>query len=208
MAHKKTNKYPAKNHRVRRAGPIIVKAGAYNGSTSSSNFIVSGHSTGSPNSEMEAISQQLSKDVGNIPEIPLQYKSNRVETGYDDYEGEGLGDLGGPEFYGKKPTLLRKSPIHFAKKARRLTVGTAAVAITGSAILVGLAYALLRKVSGAGTLSQTKREPAKVSTAKRATPKRSRSEAKSLRTKSVKAGFSKIALKPSRAHRVSPTEIS
>ncbi len=197
MAHKKINKYPAKNQRLRKTGPIVVRSGAYNGATSSNDFVVSGHSTGSPNSEMEAISQQLSRDVGNGPEYPLESTNDLTATGYEEYEGEGLGDLGGPEFYGNKPSLLKKSPIHFVNEARRLTMGTAAVAIAGSAVLAGLAYALIRNVRHVRTSISVAGTPAKRVRAK------AKGASKPRLTKPAKASAKAASRKSTRSSRTS-----
>ncbi len=51
----------------------VIKAGGYNGSGSSRDFMVSGHSTGSQNSEMEALSHQVSIDAGKVPDYPIDY---------------------------------------------------------------------------------------------------------------------------------------
>ena len=151
MARTKKNKYPVKTKRIRHEGPINVKLGVYDGA-SSDDFVVSGHSMGSQSSEMDELSQQLSRDVGNIPEYPVEFsgRSNSDADGefgeYNGYEGEGLGDLGGPEFYGNKPSLLKKSPIHFANETRRLSISTSIAAFAGSAVLAGIAYAIYRNV--------------------------------------------------------------
>ena len=188
MAHnKKKNKYPVKNSRPRHDGPIKVKLGAYDGSTSSDDFVVSGHSSGSQNSEMDEISRQMSRDLGQVPDYPIEFsrKAKKFDDEYDGYEGEGLGDLGGPEFYGKKPTLLKKSPVHFVNEARRLSIGTSLAALAGSAVLAGIAYAIYRNVKSSdnsrpsAAASQASREAA---TRNRVTPS-SRAKA----TKSPKA---------------------
>lgn len=44
-----------------------IYSGSYDGSHGSQDFVVSGHSTGSPYSEMEAMSIQNSIDVGAVP---------------------------------------------------------------------------------------------------------------------------------------------
>jgi hypothetical protein len=41
----------------------IIKGVDYDGSQSSKDFVVSGHSTGSANTEMEALSHQVSRDA-------------------------------------------------------------------------------------------------------------------------------------------------
>lgn len=183
MAHnKKKNKYPVKNTRPRHEGPIKVKLGAYDGSAGSDDFVVSGHSSGSQNSEMDEISRQMSRDLGRVPEYPLEVtrRAKKSDGEYHGYEGEGLGDLGGPEFYGKKPSLLKKSPIHFVNEARRLSIGTSLAALAGSAVLAGIAYAIYRNVKSSDQTSS--RAVAGV---------RAASAAKSRTAKAPKAGAAK-----------------
>lgn len=153
MANKKKQKYPSKIQRPRREGPIKVKLGRYDGS--SDDFVVSGHSTGS-HSEMEEIAAQLSKDLNQVPEYTAPMSRTKDDGEYHGYEGEGLGDLGGPEFYGNKPSLLKKSPIHFANEARKLSIGTSIAALAGSAVLAGLAYAIYKNVKSSDESAQTK----------------------------------------------------
>ncbi len=191
MAHnKKKNKYPVKNTRARHEGPIKVKLGAYDGSASSDDFVVSGRSSGSQNSEMDEISRQMSRDLGRVPEYPIEVtrrskKSDRSDSEYDGYEGEGLGDLGGPEFYGKKPSLLKKSPIHFVNQARRLSIGTSIAALAGSAVLAGIAYAIYRNVKSSDDTSARTAGSARAVAGTKA--------------KSAKAPKARAARKPARA---------
>lgn len=49
----------------------VIKSGMYDGSNSSRDFVVSGHSTGSSNTEMEALSHQVSIDAGRVPDYPV-----------------------------------------------------------------------------------------------------------------------------------------
>ena len=46
---------------------IVVRSGSYDGTHASSNFVVSGHSTGSPYTEMEALSHDVSRAAGVVP---------------------------------------------------------------------------------------------------------------------------------------------
>ncbi len=200
MAHnKKKNKYPAKHLRQSKTGPIVIKSGSYDGATRSTDFVVSGHSTGSPNSEMEALSQQVSRDAGAVPAVPREYMSSRHDlNAYDGYEGEGFGDLGGPEFYGDRPTLLKKSPIHFANE-HRLTLSTATAALAGSAVLAGIAYALFRKVGDTARAEKTaatrrsgqRKSAAATSETKTAARKTAASRTKKNRTAAASKGGAK-----------------
>jgi hypothetical protein len=139
VSNKKRNKYPASAKTRTEARRVVIKAGEYNGGSASSEFMVTGHSTGSPYSEMEELSEQLTRDVGGLPYHPVEFAKDQSSTGYDGYEGEGLGDLGGPEFYGNKPYLLKKSPLHRAGTSRGLAIG-AAVGLAATAVLGGLAF--------------------------------------------------------------------
>lgn len=189
MANKKRQKYPVRNLKPRayahETGAFNVKSGTYDGTTSSDDFVVTGHSMGAANTEMEALSQQLSYDVGKIPDYPIEFTSHQGET--DEYEGEGLGDLGGPEFYGNKPTLLQKRPIHFVNEARRLTLGTAAAALAGSAVLAGLAFALFRSAKASSKVVAAK--PSKI--AKGAKPVRAKAKGKRAKVASPVAANAK-----------------
>jgi hypothetical protein len=117
----------------------VIKSGDYNGGNSSSDFMVSGHSTGSPYSEMEELSEQVTRAAGGLPYKQIEFADDGSETGYDEYQGNGLGDLGGPEMYGNKPSLLKKSPIHKAGTSRGLAI-SAAIGLAATAVLGGLAY--------------------------------------------------------------------
>ena len=149
MANKRKNKYQTKHKNNYAAREYVdVRSGAYNGGVSSSAFAVQGHPTGSQNSEMNAMSIQLSRDVGAIPDYTVASPSHY--DAYDDYQGEGLGDLGGPEFYGNKPSLLKKSPLNKTSGTiQESSIGIwSAVGLGVSALLAGVAaYALYKETS-------------------------------------------------------------
>ena len=145
---KKTNKYQVKHKNNYAAREYVdVRSGAYDGGVSSDAFVVSGHASGSQNSEMDAISRQLSRDVGNIPDYTIAAPSHY--DAYDDYQGEGLGDLGGPELDGNKPSLLGKSPLNKLSGDIEPGMGMwSAIGLGGAALLAGVAaFALYRETS-------------------------------------------------------------
>ncbi len=133
MASRKRQKYPAQKKTLTDARRFVIRNGDYNGSSSSSDFMVSGHSTGSPFSEMEELSQQVTRDAGGVGYQEPIYADDRSDTGYEMYQGEGLGDLGGPELYGDR--YAPKAP----RTSRGLMIG-AAVGLAATALLGGLAY--------------------------------------------------------------------
>lgn len=143
VANKKRKKDSAQSKILSDARRYVIKKGEYNGADDSSAFMVSGHSTGSPYSEMEELSNQVTRDAGGLPYKQVEFGSDQGETGYDLDQGEGLGDLGGPEMYGPKPSLLRKSPIARERTSRGLAIG-AAVGLGVAAVLGGLAYYMRR----------------------------------------------------------------
>lgn len=144
---KKNSKNNSKNNSKDPAAHAkVIKAGVYDGSESSSDFVVSGHSTGSSNTEMEALSHQVSRDVGAVPAYPTDnyYRSEESTTDLLDRPPElnrgdkDFSDLGGPLLYGPKPSLLRDSPLNsnaqswFSKRTGVLSaLGLAAAAAIG-----------------------------------------------------------------------------
>lgn len=171
MANKRKNKYQVKHKNNYAAREYLdVRSGSYDGGVSSDAFAVNGHPTGSQNSEMNAMSIQLSRDVGAIPDYTVAAQSHY--DAYDDYQGEGLGDLGGPEFYGKKPSLLKKSPLNktsstVAGLSAPTSIGLwGAIGLGASALLAGVAaYALYKET--AATVAARARIPSGI-------PKRTR----------------------------------
>lgn len=157
MANKKrNNKYPSQSKMMSDARRYVIKSGDYNGGSASSDFMVSGHSTGSPYSEMEELSEQVTRDAGGLAYKRVEFGDQQGETGYDGYQGEGLGDLGGPEMYGNKPSLLKKSPIHHAGTSRGLAI-SAAVGLAATAVLSGLAYFFYQSSQGTATLKRSRK---------------------------------------------------
>jgi hypothetical protein len=122
-------------------GSKVIKGGTYDGSHSSSDFIVSGHSTGSANTEMEALSHQVSLDAGVVPAYSTESDirsdtviSNKNVLPVLDNSSD-VDDLGGPMLYGPSPTLLKERPLQTNKTSRRTllwsTLGIGAVAVIG-----------------------------------------------------------------------------
>ena len=120
----------------------VIKAGVYDGSSPSTDFVVSGHSTGSANSEMEALSHQVSIDAGRVPDYPVdnEFVMQRSVDAYDEEvpEDDGdMADLGGPDLYGPKPSLLQDSPLSPKSKIPSIglwgSIGLAAAALAGVA---------------------------------------------------------------------------
>jgi hypothetical protein len=138
VASRKRNKYPTQKKILSDARRYVIRNGDYNGATPSSDFMVSGHSTGSPYSEMEELSRQVTRDAGGYRYRAPEFANDQGETGYQMYQGEGLGDLGGPELYGDRyvPRVPRTS--------RGLMIG-AAVGVAATALLGGLAYLVYRR---------------------------------------------------------------
>lgn len=159
MANKKKNKYQVKHKNNYAAREYLdVRSGNYDGGVSSNAFAVQGHPTGSQNSEMNEISMQLSRDVGAIPDYAVAAPSHY--DAYDDYQGEGLGDLGGPELYGNKPSLLKKSPLNKTSGSiEESGFGLwSAVGLGVSALLAGVAaYALYKETATQIAKAQPKR---------------------------------------------------
>lgn len=101
----------------------VVKGGAY-GRVRSSDFAVSGHSTGAATTEMEALSHQVSRDAGQVPAYETDgYRSqtyrDRLDTASDSVFGGEVRDFdpefaAGPLLYGDKPSLLQKNPSAFS----------------------------------------------------------------------------------------------
>lgn len=139
-----------------------VRYGDYNGASSSDDFMVSGHSTGSPYSEMEELSNQVTRDAGGLPYREVEFANDQGETGYDEYQGEGLGDLGGPEFYGNKPSLLKTSPIHHAGASRGLAIA-AGIGLAATAVLGGLSYLYYKTSKKSARRSTTQARGARTS---------------------------------------------
>lgn len=155
MANKKrTNKYSVKHKQNFAAREYLdVRNGDVDGGVSSSAFVVSGHPSGSQNSEMSRIAAQLTRDVGGIPEYDVE-APNHYDA-YSDYQGEGLGDLGGPVLYGNKPSLLKNSPLSKQKPGFELGLWSA-IGLGASALLAGVATYVLYKET-ASKLSQARR---------------------------------------------------
>lgn len=120
----------------------VIKGGVYDGSSPSTDFVVSGHSTGSANSEMEALSHQVSIDAGRVPDYPVD-DNFRMQKSPETF-GEAMpeddrdtADLGGPELYGPKPDLLQDSPLSPKSKIPTVglwgSIGLAAAALAGVA---------------------------------------------------------------------------
>jgi hypothetical protein len=147
MANKKKNKYQTKHKTNYRGRELVdVRAGDYDGGMSSSAVMVQGHPTGSQNSEMEEIAMQLSRDVGAVPDYTISAPQHY--DAYNDYQGEGLGDLGGPELYGNRPSLLQKSPLNKDKAAGMHLGLWSTIGLGASAVLAGVAaYALYRETT-------------------------------------------------------------
>jgi hypothetical protein len=156
VANKKRRKTSALTKKaLADARRYVIKAGEYNGGTSSSDFMVTGHSSGSPYSEMEELSKQVTRDAGGLPYKPIEYGSDLGETGYELEQGQGLGDLGGPELYGDRPSLLMKNPPRGSGPSRELVIG-AAVGLAATALLGGLAYYVYRSAPTFGRSQSTR----------------------------------------------------
>jgi hypothetical protein len=109
----------------------VIKSGVYDGSGSSRDFVVSGHSTGSQNSEMEALSHQVSIDAGRVPD----YNSNDSIPDLKDHGFGATADLDGPELYGPKPAFtgsgnLNEGGIPLKKIAVWSSIGAAGAALS------------------------------------------------------------------------------
>jgi len=177
VANKKRNKYPNQSKVLADARRYVIKKGEYNGAEDSSEFLVSGHSSGSPYSEMEELSKQVTRDAGGYDYREPEFANDQGETGYEMYQGQGVGDLGGPELYGD----------HFTPRtstSRGLAIG-AAVGLAATALLGGLAYLVYqkekqprRKAHAGSTRSHAPHAHAK-SRAKTASASRSKSRAPS-----------------------------
>ena len=77
----------------------VIKSGMYDGSNSSRDFVVSGHSTGSANTEMEALSHQVSIDAGRVPDYQVDdYVSDTRKRGFGS-TADVNGDVDTPELY-------------------------------------------------------------------------------------------------------------
>lgn len=108
----------------------VIKSGIYDGSNSSRDFVVSGHSTGSPNTEMEAMSHQVSIDAGRVPDYT-------VDDYVPDLKDRGFGataDIDGPELYGPKPSITGSGSLNepvvgasLTKRVLKNTLGGAAI---------------------------------------------------------------------------------
>lgn len=114
----KSKKSKKQNKRADKAKPNrVIHAGVYDGSEPSSSFVVSGHSTGSANTEMEALSYQVSRDAGAVPDYPNEdsyVEEKQISQLGSTIPGGGpqFPNLGGPELYGPHPDLLEESPLH------------------------------------------------------------------------------------------------
>lgn len=124
--------------------PKIVKGGMYDGSHPSTDFIVSGHSTGSPNSEMEALSHQVSRDAGEVPAYPTDdnYRIQKTSTDIgskmpEDYRD--TSDLAGPEMYGPRPTLLKQKSLEQMQGSKRFGLWSS-IGLIGAALAGFAAY--------------------------------------------------------------------
>ena len=133
MANKKKQKYPSKSKVLADARRYVIKTGEYNGASDSSDFYVSGHSTGATNTEMDELSRQVTRDAGGYDYQEPEFANDQGETGYEMYQGEGIGDVGGPELYGNAYAPKKTST------SRGLAIG-AAVGLAATALLGGLAY--------------------------------------------------------------------
>lgn len=164
MANKKRNKYPQQSKVLSDARRYVIKNGEYNGGSSSSDFMVTGHSTGSPYSEMEELSEQVTRAARGFGYQEPVYADDQGETGYALEQGQGLGDLGGPVLYGDRynPPKPRSRSLMLAA-----TFGLAATAILG-----GLAY----------YFSQVEKHPAQ-----RPRRRKAKSIAPALRAKKMRA---------------------
>ncbi len=121
--------------------PRVIKAGIYDGSQPSSSFVVSGHSTGAANTEMDALSHQVSIDAGAVPAYPTDDNYRDLDLSADvgqgpDRDTQDTPDLVGPILYGPEPSLLQP------KTSRGVFNVRNAVALSGAAAFGFLAYKL------------------------------------------------------------------
>ncbi len=130
----------------------VIKAGIYDGSQSSKDFVVSGHSTGSQHSEMEALSHQVSIDAGAVPayETDDNYLVHKTSTDF----GEALpedrrdtADLGGPDLYGPHPDLIEDHPIKLNRPAGRRWGLWGSLGLVGAGALGLAAYGLYKSAN-------------------------------------------------------------
>jgi hypothetical protein len=85
----------------------VLHRGSYDGTSTSQDFVVSGHSTGSPYSEMEGLSHQVSLDAGKVPDYQIdEGVMDRKPRGFGvTAELNDRGAMGSPDLYGPNPPL-------------------------------------------------------------------------------------------------------
>lgn len=129
----------------------VVKAGYYDGTLPSKDFVVSGHSTGASTSEMEALSHQVSRDAGAVPAYPtddyFRAQKPTIPMGQTIPEDErDTADLGGPELYGPEPDLLEQSSLREIRGERSLgrRILRGSLGILGASVVGAACYGLYR----------------------------------------------------------------